>query len=244
MKKKFLADGRPGIVPTLYGLAYFLLVVDVFAMGFFRNAGPYHTVGLTLIVLGLVAMIQTNSNIDSVHAELIEDCLGEEGESATLTVILSNRRPEACYNLSLIPHKNFRLLEPAWIPELKGSLTVAIKIECGSRGIHALESLRLQSRGFYGLFYTWKTLRTSHKLIVYPKPQGNLPLPVDLVSGHLNSRSGEDFLGHLPYRIGASLKHIDWKAYARGQDLLLKDFSSQAEGLIQLDFAVIPGLDL
>jgi uncharacterized protein (DUF58 family) len=236
MKKVFLPTDRPGILPTVYGFAFFTLIVDVFALGFFRNSGPYHTVGLTLIVLGMVAMIQTNSNMDSVTADVIQSEPGEEGGTARVLIVLRNGQLPARYNISLATLKKFKPLNTPWVQELKTSMTVPLDIECPVRGVYALQRIKVQSRGYYGLFSAWKWIFTDAKLIVYPKPEGQQPLPAADEGERFRYLTGEDFVGHRLYQPGASLKQVDWKAYARGQPLLLKEFGSRGDGALHLRY--------
>jgi uncharacterized protein (DUF58 family) len=236
MKKVFLPTDRPGILPTVYGFAFFTLIVDVFALGFFRNSGPYHTVGLTLIVLGMVAMIQTNSNMDSVTAEVIQSEPGEEGGIARVTVVVRNAQPPPRYNISLQTLKKFKLLSEPLIQELKTSSSVRLELKCPVRGVYQLQRIKVQSRGYYGLFSAWKWNFTDAKLIVYPRPEGQQPLPPADEGERFRYLTGEDFVGHRLYQAGASLKQVDWKAYARGQPLLLKEFGSRGDGTLHLRY--------
>lgn len=243
MKKLFAPMERPGILPTVYGFGFFTLIVDVFALSFFRNAGPYHTVGLTLIVLGMVAMIQTNSNMDSVTADVIQSEPGEEGQIARVTVILRNGTQPSRYNLSVQPFKKFQLVNHPFVEELKTSHPLALEFRCEKRGVYPLQRIKIQSRGYYGLFSAWKWVRTDAQLIVYPKPEGHQPLPFADEGEKMRYLSGEDFMGHRLYQPGASLKQVDWKAYARGQPLLLKEFGHRGEGAIHLRYQDTLGTD-
>jgi uncharacterized protein (DUF58 family) len=36
---------------------------------------------------------------------------------------------------------------------------------------------------------------------------------------------------------------IDWKSYARGRGLLVKDFAASASGTVWLDYSLLPGQD-
>ncbi len=236
MKKVFVPTDRPGILPTVYGFAFFTLIVDVFALGFFRNSGPYHTVGLTLIVLGMVAMIQTNSNMDSVTADVIQSEPGEEGRTAKVLVVLRNGQQPSRYNISLQTLKKFKLVNTPFVQELKTSTTVPLEIQCPVRGVYVLQRIKVQSRGYYGLFSAWKWIYTDAKLIVYPKPEGQQPLPAADEGERFRYMTGEDFAGHRLYQPGASLKQVDWKAYARGQPLLLKEFGSRGDGALHLRY--------
>jgi uncharacterized protein (DUF58 family) len=55
---------------------------------------------------------------------------------------------------------------------------------------------------------------------------------------------GDDFAGVRAYVPGESQRHIDWKAVARGQALMTKQFTAEADGLLYLDFAEVRLSDL
>ena len=93
-------------MPTLYGVVFLFLIVDIFAMGYYRDNPPFHTVGLTLILFGLVAMIHTNSNLQELDLS-VERC--EPGPAP---------EGQACYNLEVQLDKPFALKSPATVPEL------------------------------------------------------------------------------------------------------------------------------
>jgi uncharacterized protein (DUF58 family) len=235
---------KPFIVPTLYGLAFFLLILDVFALGYYRYNAPFHTVGLTLIIFGLVAMIQTNNNLQGVSCDVTASEPGEEGGIARLSVVFKNSATAGRYNLFIEPERRFQSIEAPSLDELVQHASGALILRCPGRGIYPLGRLRLYSRGYYGLFYTWKWIPTTAELVVYPKPEGPLPLP-QAREGLLGPwGAGEDFQGHRSYTPGLSLKHVDWKAFARGQDMLVKEFGAQNEGPIHLSLSETPGVDI
>jgi uncharacterized protein (DUF58 family) len=47
---------------------------------------------------------------------------------------------------------------------------------------------------------------------------------------------GDDFAGVRAYVPGESQRHIDWKAVARGQSLMTKQFAAETRGAVCLDF--------
>ncbi|MDB6154392.1 MAG: hypothetical protein JWL90_2845, partial [Chthoniobacteraceae bacterium] len=81
---------------------------------------------------------------------------------------------------------------------------------------------------------------------VYPKPDGNLPLPQSQApSKHLPDgvrSDGDDFSGTRAYRQGESQRHIDWKAAARGQPLLVKQWAGDTDDVIRLDWHTLGAL--
>lgn len=235
---------KPYIIPTIYGVAYLFLIVNIFAMSYYRENGPFHTVGLTLIVLGLVAMIQTNANIQPIEVELFAAEPGPARGEVPLTLVLRNKQETPLYNLRLQLEKPFALFEEKIIEELAGSASVTLKIPSGERGIFPIKRIRIGSVGYYGLFRAWKWCKLETELTVYPEPKGTLPLPHSASAGSSQRRDlGDDFMGHRPFTAGQSLKQIDWKAHARGQPLLIKDFAEQGDGPLHLRWNDVPGKD-
>ena len=50
---------------------------------------------------------------------------------------------------------------------------------------------------------------------------------------------GDDFAGLREYVHGESQRHIDWRAVARGQPLMTKQFAAEAEGVLYFDFSAL-----
>jgi uncharacterized protein (DUF58 family) len=83
-----------------------------------------------------------------------------------------------------------------------------------------------------GLFYAWSPLRFNVKTLVYPKPSAlELPFPefpsADADQG-ASHKGADDFYGLQEYQTGDSIKHIHWKAFAKGQGLFSKQYSGAA----------------
>lgn len=88
-------------------------------------------------------------------------------------------------------------------------------------------------------------LRQTH--FVYPHPAGRLPLPraVD-PAGRARAGvqvEGDDFAGLREWRAGESMRHIHWKAVARGQPLMTKQWSGESDDLLLLDWGALAGLE-
>lgn len=232
---------KPYIVPTLYGLAYFFMILNVFALGFYRNSSPFHTVGLTLSILGLVAMIQSNEGMRGLSATALGLEASAAGASTTLRLRLSSSAAEPHYNLWVEADKSFSLAHPARLPLLSGMAQVDVPLGATQRGIYPLTRIKVFSRGLFNLFYTWTWLPVAAELVVYPRSEGSLPLPLSSEDFLGAQAAGDEFAGHRAYQPGVSPKHIDWKALARRELLLVKDYQQQGEGAVHLD---IDGISL
>ncbi len=234
-------DGKPYILPTLYGIGYLFLIVNIFAMGYYRDNAPYHTVGLTLIVFGVVAMIHTNANIQNIRVRVDYCEPSEVGDSGDIHLLIQCQGSSPSHNLTFelekdLPHSS------AFLKEVSYETKSRLKVQSERRGVFPIKRVKVVSYGLYGLFRAWSWHNTEQKIVVYPYSKGNHALPLgkhtnsskEKAEESLRGKEGEDFRGHRAYAQGESLQHVDWKAYARGQDLLIKEYSGQGSEPLDL----------
>src|SRR5205823_5684639 len=94
-----------------------------------------------------------------------------------------------------------------------------------------------------GFIRVLKRFAFSQTYVVYPTPAGDPQLPptrARLVNSRpqADASEGDDFAGVRAYVPGESQRHIDWKAVARGQPMMTKQFSGETEsGPLYLDYA-------
>jgi len=119
---------------------------------------------------------------------------------------------------------------------------VTLRFPARQRGEHKVGTFRLTSIYPIGFVRVLKTFVSSQTYLVYPKPSGDTRLPVHRAgSPHTRPQTelgeGDDFAGVRAYVPGESQRHIDWRAVARGQPLMTKQFAAEAEGSVHLDFS-------
>jgi len=106
------------------------------------------------------------------------------------------------------------------------------------RGRLRLPRFRVFTTFPLGLFHVWSGVELDMSCIVYPRPeQGEVPLPPPRPAGREGMQAGsgqDDFAGLRPYRSGDSLKHVAWKAAARGQPVMTKQFTGLEAGQLWL----------
>ena len=97
------------------------------------------------------------------------------------------------------------------------------------RGIYRLDMVQVKSAYPFGLFRASFNVAVNVEYYIYPKPKGTDIWPELRPGGESGSpfsqRPGDDFYGVRPYTPGESPRHIDWKAYARGRPLSVKQFT-------------------
>jgi uncharacterized protein (DUF58 family) len=130
--------------------------------------------------------------------------------------------------------------------ESPGPHHAPLEIAAKKRGYYAERRLRLSSNYPLGFFTASRhvTLRQPH--YVYPQPAGTRPLPRALAPTRQPRDglrvAGDDFGGVRAWQPGESQRHIDWKAAARGQTLLTKQWTGEAEEILVLDWDALAGL--
>jgi len=122
---------------------------------------------------------------------------------------------------------------------------IAIPTQTSSRGLLRCGRLEVFTRYPVGLFHAWSYVDFDLKVIVYPRPdpaagppprthgsdeQEGIPVPGD-----------EEFNMLRAYRAGDAPKLIAWKALAREQGLLTKEFNATAAAELWLEWNDAPG---
>ncbi len=126
--------------------------------------------------------------------------------------------------------------------------TVEATIPAGRRGMYRFEVLQVRSAYPFGLFWASFTVPVGTEYFVYPQPRGSELWPELHPGGENGSpyslKPGDDFSGVRAYSPGESLRHIDWKAYARGRPLSVKQFTGGDGRELWLDAAEMNRLPL
>jgi uncharacterized protein (DUF58 family) len=99
-----------------------------------------------------------------------------------------------------------------------------------------------------GLFWASFRVPVNVEYYIYPQARGNADWPELHPSGEQGSpaslKPGDDFSGVRAYLPGESLRHVDWKAYARGRPLSVKQFTGGSGHELWLDAAEMGALPL
>ncbi len=115
------------------------------------------------------------------------------------------------------------------------------------RGVLRIDRLQISTSYPYNLFNAWTWVHLPIEVIVYPRPHGSLPTPMD--SGEkAGERSmaiagSDEWMGLRPFRDGDSPRQVAWKQYARGAPLMVKEYSALGAELRRFDFSTLSALD-
>lgn len=137
-----------------------------------------------------------------------------------------------------------------FIDQIDRGQTLAMSVALPAVEIGVEPSIRVRLRSSYplGLFCAEREVVITHPRKIHPQAEGLLSLPAadpalagaGLEAGHSAGQSGsegDDFAGLREWQLGDSLRHVDWRAVARGRPLLVKQWTSGAGGSVTLDWS-------
>ena len=239
-----LRRGRIYILPTGLGAAFGLMLFAMLlgSLNYGNNLGLALT--FLLAALGVVAMHACHRNLEALVARASSADPPFAGHEAQFRVALSNPgRAQRCDLEAVASAAPGATVSVA----AGGESSITLRAPTRRRGSIVLERVEIATRFPYGLFRAWAVLHPGTHCLVYPQPARDAPLPPrapGAAGGGAARRGEDDFAGLKDYHPGDPPRHIAWKAYARAGELLVKEFSGEAEATPVFEFGDAPGADL
>jgi uncharacterized protein (DUF58 family) len=239
---------KAGKFPLFYPTASFAGLLFVLGAMWYA-ASSQNNPAIYLLLFGLTAVFVVS--IPHTLLNLTEVTITPEsakpafaGEEVSLPVEIMNCSRTTRRGIELVlPGSSGERKRVDHIPAGKAA-RVTIRFPAAERGEHKVGTFCLTSIYPLGFLRVLKRFTSSQTYLVYPKPSGDPRLPADR-TGSPHSRpqiqlgEGDDFAGVRAYVPGESQRHIDWRAVARGQPLMTKQFAAEAEGSVHLDFSAL-----
>lgn len=233
-RRVFILPTRPGFI-----FAGVLILMLIGAINYGLSLGFVLT--FLLAAMGFNAMIHTFRNLADLHILPGRAPAVFAGDPAQFTIVIGNPGGTDRHSIGLARDR-----EPAALIDVPAHAQVSATLFLPStrRGILRPGRLTLFTRYPLGLYYAWAYLELDMHCIVYPRPAPpGIPLPAAESSagqGAQHSQGEEDFSGLRPYHAGDPPRHIAWKAAARSEELLTKQFSGRTDSELWLDWQRLP----
>jgi uncharacterized protein (DUF58 family) len=238
-----LDQRRIFIMPTPVGMTLLLaLLLMLIAAINYQNSLAY---ALTFLLgsVYMVAILHTWRNLAGLTLQAGGSQSVFLGEQARLQVRLESRG--RLYQAVALgwPRSGLQTVDvPAG-----GTCEVELTLPTERRGWLRPGRMRVESRFPLGILVAWSWVDLQLAALIYPRPEpGALPENLGVAEeereGIRASGPGiDDYQGLKAWQPGDSRRRLNWKAYSRGQGLLVKDFTALLGQEPLLDFDALSG---
>ena len=239
----------PFVYPTTSFAGLLFVLAAMWYAASSQNSAAVYLLLFALTAVFLVSIPHTLINLADVTIALESVKPAFAGQEVSVPVEVMNRSRAIRHGISLALLGSGRGRKRIdHIPAGKAA-RVTLRFPARQRGEHKIGTLCLTSAYPLGFVRVLKKFAASQTYLVYPKPAGDLPLPLSRARApHSRPQAdigeGDDFAGVRAYVPGESQRHIDWKAVARGQPLMTKQFTAEAGGSVHLDFSALRFADV
>jgi uncharacterized protein (DUF58 family) len=236
-----LVQRRVFILPTAQGLLFAGVILLMLTGSVNYDLSLGFILAFLLGAAGIQTMLHTFRNLahlritaGRVHPVFV-------GESAQFQLHIHNNTRADRYSIGVTGNA----VSADYIDVPADSTVVAqVPVPAVQRGWLRPGRMTLFTRFPVGLFRAWSYAEPDVSCLVYPVPANpGLPLPAPAHGegeGGLAGLGQDEFSGLRSYRPGDSPRHIAWKAVARDDTLLTKQFAGRADAELWLSWNDLP----
>lgn len=235
-----LTHRRIFILPTKRGFGFIVLIALLLLIAFVYNNNLAYLLTFLLASIFFVSILHSYKTLAGLIIQKGRCAAVFAGEAAGFDLHISNPADTERFRIEIALQDIIPLtLQP------NSSTHVTLYSITQKRGWHPAGTITLSSTFPLGLFRAWSPLRFNLKALVYPKPAHlELPFPqtpsAEVRQG-VSHKNGDDFSGLQTYQSGDSIKHIHWKAFAKGLGVFSKQYGGENSAEIWLDYDHTPG---
>jgi uncharacterized protein (DUF58 family) len=236
-----LVQRRIFILPSRHGMLFVGALALMLTGSINYNLSLGFILTFLLAALGVNTILHTFRNLARLRISTGRVTPVFAGDTARFALVIDNPSTLDRYSIGIARGERDALYTDA--PALQAT-TVGVPVPAPRRGVLRPGRLTLFTQFPLGLCHAWAYAELDMQCIVYPRPEGGrVPLPPAEShdgSGTTHGAGQEDFAGLRSYHPGDSPRHIAWKAAARGEALLTKQFSGRAARELWLDWRATP----
>ncbi len=195
-----------------------------------------------LLAIGLLTILKSFSNLAGLRLTGLAAAPVFAGENALFAIM--GKSVKGSYSVGF----GYEGITQTWVDFPPGeTIQFSIKFNTQHRGWQKTSRIYLHSEYPLGILRCWSWLDLQQQVLVYPKPIK--PTEVDdLLDGENdplkgNIQPGDDYEENRRYQTGDSPRHIDWKIYAKVNELYTKKFNQPKGNEIWLNWDQFPGVE-
>lgn len=237
-----LSQKKIYILPTKEGFFFLLTIVVMIMVSINYQNSLISSVAFLLLSLFIVGIFHTYRNLEGLTLTAVDGRSVFLSEDAQFTVTISTHT-----------RRRYEALQLGWDPEFRKEVdleveesAVSLFVTTTKRGLLDPGRLLIETRYPLGLFRAWSRIDLGVTGIVYPKPVPARHVPLSVTTsdeGESSQMEGsDDFYGLREYQRGDSLRRVDWKSYAKSDRLFTKQFESNIDKTLWLEWDDLEGL--
>lgn len=231
-----LGPNRIYILPTKAGAAFAFLLLSMLLISINYNNPPGYLLTFLLTGVGLASIFHTHRALYGLRIEHEPPRPVFVGQTARFTLLVHVPKTATRHGIKI----SWTRLGPGQTQDALPTAATRFTLPAPAlvRGRFVADCCVVSSIHPLGLFRAWSILCPAMACIVYPQPEKTGPMWPRAVFSPKQAfgtetlatvrENGEDFSGLRAYRLGDSPRRVAWKATARSQAMLSKDFLEQA----------------
>jgi transglutaminase-like putative cysteine protease/uncharacterized protein (DUF58 family) len=242
---------KPKMIRVRWNLHTVSLTGVVLAMGYagaVQDNGVAYLMCFVTFVLALMSWLRARENLRGIEVSMGRLAEGKAGQSTRLPLELRAATGQGVWGVEVMSAEDAGG-KWSFVEEIPAgeSAHVSLVVRAPQAGMQEKVRVLLRSSYPLGFFSAERMVELSASRRIHPRAEGSLPLPKadlpihakDLTQtpgGGRPGREGDDFAGLREWHAGDSLKHVDWRAVARGRPMLVKQWSGSATQAVCLDW--------
>lgn len=234
------------ILPTRWGVLYSILILVILLLAINYKISLAYYSAFLLAALGLVAIMHTWLNLLDLEVAPPTTKAVFSGNTAQIKLCISNHKSKTRYAVGVYKDKT-----DIYYLDINQQAIFSLPVKAGQRGWQSIPQFTLLSVYPLGLLCAWARIPHETKLLVYPKPSKIQNIATTFATGNNDTfatqsstqKGDADFNGHRHYQKGDPIKHIDWKASSKHEELLSKEFSADLPETLWFDWSIIEARD-
>lgn len=244
-----LSQNRIYILPARGGLLLGL-TLGLMLLGCMNyNLGLGYVLTFLLAGIAVVTLLHTFRNLARLELRPGRVDAVFAGSHARFPILLGNPTVQPRFAVCVSLPDTTGIAAPGSVADWcdvppNAAATALLMVPAPERGRLELPRVRIHTTFPLGLFHAWSNVYLDTSCIVYPRPEaGVVPPPPPTPGSGAGSQSAaglDDFAGLRAYQPGDSPRHVAWKALARGQELLTKQFTMPDTGELWLRWSALP----
>lgn len=229
------------VLPTPFGLFYAVLLLGMTTGALNYNNNPALLLGLLLGGTGLASLVRAQLQLTGLLITAIDAEPVAAGQPLPLRLHAQADHTRARRGLRIDGAR----LEPAVLNLEQGRGEAGFALPTHRRGWLDLPRLRIHTTRPLGLARAWTYVWSDAPLLVYPAPEPHGP-PLPTGSGEQAQTrlhpAGDDVHHLRAYRPGDARRAIAWKASARRDTLLVREYEQPQAADVVLDWRQLGAL--